>query len=44
MSVNEIALRLGKSVMTVRTHVKHAYSKLNITSKEQLFATTLKLG
>ncbi|HZF44638.1 MAG TPA: helix-turn-helix transcriptional regulator [Sphingomonadaceae bacterium] len=44
LSVSEVALQLCRSVMTVRTSVRDAYSKLNITSKEQLFAITLKLG
>lgn len=42
-SVTDIADTLNKSVLTVRTHVKHTYVKLNVSSKEQLFATILKL-
>jgi DNA-binding CsgD family transcriptional regulator len=44
LSVSEAALQLRRSVMTVRTSIRDAYSKLNITSKEQLFAITFKLG
>lgn len=36
-SSQEIADRLNLSVFTVRTHLKHAYDKLGVTSKEQLF-------
>jgi DNA-binding CsgD family transcriptional regulator len=42
-SVTEVAHGLHKSVLTVRSHLKHAYSKLNVSSKEQLFSTVLKL-
>jgi DNA-binding CsgD family transcriptional regulator len=42
-SVTEIAEQLHKSVLTVRTHVKRAYGKLGVGSKEQLFATVMKL-
>lgn len=44
LSVTDVAAKLHKSVLTVRTHVKRAYAKLGIGSKEQLFATILKLG
>lgn len=43
LAVTAIAERLNKSVLTVRTHVKRAYSKLNISTKEQLFSTILRL-
>lgn len=39
----EIAQESEISVLTVRTHVKRAYSKLGIHSKEQLFAKLLGL-
>jgi DNA-binding CsgD family transcriptional regulator len=42
-SVTEIAQQLHKSVLTVRTHVKRMYSKLNVGTKEQLFSTVIKL-
>lgn len=37
----EVALTLQKSVLTVRTHVKRIYIKLNVTSREQFFARIL---
>jgi DNA-binding CsgD family transcriptional regulator len=37
----EVALRLNKSVLTVRTHVKRIYVKLNVSSREQFFARIL---
>lgn len=40
----EIARKLNKSILTVRTHVKRAYGKLGICSKEQLFAKLLRYG
>lgn len=40
----EIATKLDKSILTIRTHVKHAYAKLGINSKEQLFAKLLRYG
>jgi DNA-binding CsgD family transcriptional regulator len=42
-SVTEIGSRLNKSVLTVRTHVKRVYSKLDVRTKEQLFSTVMKL-
>ena len=42
-SVTDIANRLNKSVLTVRTHVKRVYSKLNVGTKERLFSTVMKL-
>ena len=42
-SVTEIAERLHKSVLTVRTHAKRIYGKLGVRSKEQLFSTVMKL-
>ncbi len=43
LCVNDIANRLHNSVLTVRTHLKRAYSKLGISSKEQLFSMVLSL-
>ncbi len=43
MSVTAIAEELNNSVLTVRTHIKRAYVKLNVSSKEQLFSTIVKL-
>lgn len=42
-SVREIAAEMHKSVLTVRTHVKRIYTKLNVGSKEQLFSRVMKL-
>jgi DNA-binding CsgD family transcriptional regulator len=42
-SVAEIAVELHKSVLTVRTHVKRIYTKLNVGTKEQLFSSVMKL-
>jgi DNA-binding NarL/FixJ family response regulator len=42
-SVTEIAQAVHKSVLTIRTHVKRIYGKLNVGTKEQLFSTVLKL-
>lgn len=42
-SVTEVAHALNKSVLTVRSHLKRAYSKLNVNSKEKLFSTVVKL-
>ena len=44
LSVTDVAAKLHKSVLTVRTHVKRAYAKLGIGTKEQLFATIIRLG
>jgi DNA-binding CsgD family transcriptional regulator len=38
LSAVEIADQLDIAVLTVRTHIKRAYSKLGVHSKEQLFA------
>lgn len=43
LSVRRIATELGTSVLTVRTHLKRTYGKVNVGTKEQLFATMLKL-
>lgn len=43
LSVSAIAARLEKSVLTVRTHLKRAYGKLGVGTKEQLFAVVLRL-
>lgn len=40
-SSQEIAEAMGKSVLTVRTHIKRAYAKLAVTTREQLFARLL---
>ena len=40
-SSQEIADAMGKSVLTVRTHIKRAYAKLSVTTREQLFARLL---
>lgn len=42
-SVAEIAAELNKAELTVRTHIKRLYVKLNVRTKEQLFAIILKL-
>jgi DNA-binding CsgD family transcriptional regulator len=42
-SVRGIAAQLGTSVLTVRTHLKRTYAKVNVGTKEQLFSTMLKL-
>jgi len=42
-SVRAIAAMLGTSVLTVRTHLKRTYAKVNVGTKEQLFSTLLKL-
>jgi DNA-binding CsgD family transcriptional regulator len=42
-SVRGIAAQLGTSVLTVRTHLKRTYAKVNVGTKEQLFSTLLKL-
>ena len=43
LCVTSIAEQLNNSVLTVRTHIKRAYVKLNVGTKEQLFAIMLKL-
>ena len=42
-SVRAIAAQLGTSVLTVRTHLKRTYAKVDVGTKEQLFSTLLKL-
>jgi DNA-binding CsgD family transcriptional regulator len=42
-SVNEIAAELNKSVLTVRTHIKRMYVKMDVGTKEQLFSTVIRL-
>lgn len=42
-SAAEIAVEFHKSALTVRTHVKRIYTKLNVGTKEQLFSTVMKL-
>lgn len=42
-AVKAIADQLGTSVLTVRTHLKRTYAKVNVGTKEQLFSTLLKL-
>lgn len=42
-SITEIAEELHKSVLTVRTHIKRTYLKLNVGTKEQLFSMVMKL-
>lgn len=42
-SVRQIAVEMNKAELTVRTHIKRSYVKLNVRTKEQLFATILKL-
>lgn len=43
LSVSAIAESQKNSVLTVRTHLKHAYSKIDVRTKEQLFAKLLRL-
>lgn len=43
MSVAQIAEKQKNSELTVRTHLKRAYSKIGIRTKEQLFAKVLRL-
>jgi len=38
-NAEELAIRLGISIETVRTHVRRAYAKLGVVNREQLFAT-----
>jgi DNA-binding CsgD family transcriptional regulator len=40
-SSREIALEFGKSILTVRTHVKRAYGKIGVKTRGQLFAKLL---
>lgn len=42
-SVTEIADEFKKSVLTVRTHIKRIYVKLNVGTKEQLFSAVIRL-
>jgi DNA-binding CsgD family transcriptional regulator len=37
-SSREIAAQFGKSILTVRTHVKRAYGKIGVKTRGQLFA------
>jgi DNA-binding CsgD family transcriptional regulator len=41
LSSREIAAASGKSVLTVRTHVKRAYGKIGVKTRGQLFARLL---
>jgi DNA-binding CsgD family transcriptional regulator len=36
-AINEIAVRLGLSVLTLRTHVRNVYAKIGVGSREGLF-------
>jgi DNA-binding CsgD family transcriptional regulator len=40
-SSREIADQFGKSILTVRTHVKRAYGKIGVKTRGQLFAKLL---
>jgi DNA-binding CsgD family transcriptional regulator len=40
-SSREIAQQFGKSILTVRTHVKRAYGKIGVKTRGQLFAKLL---
>jgi DNA-binding CsgD family transcriptional regulator len=40
-SSREIAQEFGKSILTVRTHVKRAYGKIGVKTRGQLFAKLL---
>jgi DNA-binding CsgD family transcriptional regulator len=40
-SSREIAAQSGKSILTIRTHVKRAYGKIGVTTRGQLFARLL---
>jgi len=40
-SSREIAQEFGKSILTVRTHVKRAYGKIGVKTRGQLFARLL---
>ncbi len=42
-SVNQIAERLSNSILTVRSHLKRVYSKLDISTKEQLFSIVIRM-
>jgi DNA-binding CsgD family transcriptional regulator len=42
-SVTEVADGLHKSVLTIRSHLKRVYGKLNVRSREQLFSALMKL-
>jgi DNA-binding CsgD family transcriptional regulator len=41
LSSREIAEEFGKSILTVRTHVKRAYGKIGVKTRGQLFAKLL---
>jgi len=38
-NAEELAITLGISIETVRTHLKRAYAKIGVANREQLFAT-----
>lgn len=40
-NVEAAALALGVSVATARTHIKRAYGKLGVSSREEMFAELL---
>ena len=40
-SSSEIAEQSGKSILTIRTHVKRAYGKIGVKTRGQLFARLL---
>jgi DNA-binding CsgD family transcriptional regulator len=42
-TVSEIASRNGNTVLTVRTHIKHIYSKIGVNSREKMFAHLVNL-
>jgi DNA-binding CsgD family transcriptional regulator len=37
LTAEAVAQKLGTSVKTVRTHIRHVYSKLGVSSREELF-------
>jgi DNA-binding CsgD family transcriptional regulator len=37
-TADAVATRLGVSLETVRSHIRHLYGKLNVSSREELFA------
>jgi DNA-binding CsgD family transcriptional regulator len=42
MSIDEIALKIGNSVQTVRTHRKHIYAKLGVQGRVELLTKIIK--